>query len=688
MIGVNALTKLKKLLPRRLKDKLSSQINDWIIHKRFQDNIKFFNSYNKDLLIAIPSYYELKKKIEWFGSNANNIYIKDKVKLYPAAVDLLCEKQINDFVDKDFSQYYGVLSDTNITDLGLKFLQNTRIAYQENNLLFPDNQPKPLNFFGPIFVFGLGLGKHIEVLLTKKNNSFGLVIIEPVMYFFWLSFLSISWRKIFKIAKKQKQYINFMVNYNNDIPIYSIKHIINLYRLHLDGSSFFSHYYSWLLETTYHEWKKIFFSEKMHMGFYEDELIMFRNSIINVNSRCNILEQYQSLSRSAKIPVFIVGAGPSVDNDIDNIIKLKDKAIIVSCGTALSVLLNNNIKPDFHLELENVKYSADILTEYSKQFDYSDITLLASTTVHPDTAALFTNKIFFFRSGNTFSGFFYEQRLDLSVGMTVTSAAVKIMLVLGFKKFYLFGVDCGYIEQSKHHSSHSYYANYLDAEVTKVTDYNMENDTTYSLPGNFGGIVQSKTIFKKNKEFIESIANKSFFTGINCSNGAKIQGFQPMRSSSVVLDSLLMDKEQIMASVKQDVGKFEPNDFNRKYLCTNYDKHYFNACMDDLVVQLKQFNNYNNSFRITNYNFSTYILEIINKIKKQPETKVLFLNISDASIISCLMIMSFVNNRTKVATIAEQKIIINIGINNFIKSINTICDDLNINLIPLLQTQH
>ena len=63
----------------------------------------------------------------------------------------------------------------------------------------------------------------------------------------------------------------------------------------------------------------------------------------------NFVLRHQTLDKKyAKLPVFVIGSGPSLDNDIPFIRKNQDKAIVVACGTAIDTLYHAGIKPDFY----------------------------------------------------------------------------------------------------------------------------------------------------------------------------------------------------------------------------------------------------------------------------------------------------------------------------------------------------
>ena len=94
----------------------------------------------------------------------------------------------------------------------------------------------------------------------------------------------------------------------------------------------------------------------------------------------------------------IVGAGPSLDEGLETLQRIRDRVVLFSCGTALRPLLRNGIVPDFHCELENVPEVHGVIARgRGNTAISSQITLIASATVDPRVPPLFGETIFFFR---------------------------------------------------------------------------------------------------------------------------------------------------------------------------------------------------------------------------------------------------------------------------------------------------
>ncbi len=92
----------------------------------------------------------------------------------------------------------------------------------------------------------------------------------------------------------------------------------------------------------------------MGWGFFDDNLIALSHTINNIERAVPFLKKGGKVPAGySRTPVFIIANGPSLDDAIAVIEKNKDKALIISCGSAISALHKVGIKPDIHVETES-----------------------------------------------------------------------------------------------------------------------------------------------------------------------------------------------------------------------------------------------------------------------------------------------------------------------------------------------
>lgn len=397
-----------------------------------------------------------------------------------------------------------------------------------------------------LVVMGVGLGLHIDELVEKSNCQH-LILIEPNLEFLHHSTFVYDWEKLLgkMTGDRGMQFVTESNPENLGLIIQSTIRGVN--PAALDGTYFFTHYYSALFERAHQKLLKEgdLSVGMMGLGFFEDEINMIAQS--RENLRCGSARIMDDIPGTIPIPVFIVAAGPSLDQCIDFIKENQDNAVIIGCGSALDSLMAAGIMPDFLVLLERDPALLPYMTGSSKEFDLSGICLVGATNIYPGVSALYDETIFFFRPG--LSSFpllaCKPENCMTRSDPLVANGALSFAQRVGFQEYYFFGVDVGAKNPDYHHSKNSWY----DSK-------GMEMDFGFDcvVPGNFGGTVSSAQVYMWSKQTLE-LSIKGHFAGrhyYNCSDGALIQDATPRHVSTVSLPRVT-DKRRI---VRELIDKF------------------------------------------------------------------------------------------------------------------------------------
>ncbi len=284
------------------------------------------------------------------------------------------------------------------------------------------------------------------------------------------------------------------------------------------------------------------------LGFFEDELIMTRNAVANLSrGAVEILCDYH---RRRDEPLFIVGSGPSVEKDLDFIAEHTDRAVQISIGSGLRVLLQRGLRPDFHVELENGEGNVEIMAATAKDHDLAGITLLASLTVQPGMVEMFDRAVLFFRERVSSTALFNSGLGVLQpAGPTVANAALIAGIRLGFRELYFFGLDMGSKAEGRFHAEGSVYGAGLRAEVARPSR---------TFAGNFGGEVTGETIFNWSRKVLEGALQAHRGLRVyNCSDGARIAGALPKVARAVALGAQPLDRAALRATIAQGLRRYD-----------------------------------------------------------------------------------------------------------------------------------
>lgn len=286
-----------------------------------------------------------------------------------------------------------------------------------------------------------------------------------------------------------------------------------------------------------------FFLLYMGWGFFDDEILSLLHTTQNLDAKYPLCTKL-----AKKLPedsvAFVIGSGPSLDELLPIIEEHKDRAVIISCGTALTVLARKGIKPDFHVEIERTDLTYEFMADPKHKEFVKDIPLLMIPAIPPGVFEL-TNRplmlLKFVDAGtqltdidNTFPRF--------STGPTVTNCGTDFCVRMGIKKVYLMGVDVGYPAEGPHHSTLSHYYDEEHASEN-LADAVKQTEAACAIrkpvPGNFGDEVHSTDIFIQARDLI-SYSVLQFHkqsTVYNMNRGAAIRGTEPLRPKDFHLDS-------------------------------------------------------------------------------------------------------------------------------------------------------
>lgn len=407
-----------------------------------------------------------------------------------------------------------------------------------------------------LILFGLGAGYQLESLFEHKELE-KMFICEPNRDFFYASLFAIDWASI--LNKVDQSGANLYINIGDDGTHLFRDLLSQFYNIgpYILGQTFFYQgYYNAALHASIVELREqlqivVAMGENFDHACFalEQTKEAFRNSLPFMRANPS---QYLS-DKQRELPIIFVGNGPSLDYSIESIRELKESAIVVSCGTSLQVLQRNNIVPDFHAEIELNRATYDWAYRVGDLEYLKKITLLSCNGVHPDTCHLYKDVKFAFKSGESSTvstlnviGEENAEALEFSFP-TCSNFAINLFLKLGFNQFYFFGVDMGFIDNKKHHSSQS---GYYNQEGKELFNYAESNNTGLVVAGNFRPAVSTKYEFKLAKTIIENALAEHKIDCYNTSDGARIEGALALTVDNVLLLSTPDQKQETIQNLE------------------------------------------------------------------------------------------------------------------------------------------
>jgi hypothetical protein len=272
------------------------------------------------------------------------------------------------------------------------------------------------------------------------------------------------------------------------------------------------------------------------VGFLTDEFNMMKNSFRNLKSgNKRILNQCK---KKLDKPVLIVGSGPSLEDGIEHVKRLKDSFVIISSGSSMKVLLTHGIVPDFHCNLER---SSTIYTRHvelkEEGFDLSNTYAVMTTTIWPGVDSFFKDTVYFIRPALSPVGVFADnlEQVMYNEGPQVTNTAVSFSRRLAAKELYLLGVDLGTSDPNRPRAGEAWKG---------------MRPRNLSIPvrGNKGKTVFTDMQLLQQKDTLQGQIRKLVEVGgkcINLGHGAKVLGAQAEDIEKLELPPI-SDKAQLV----------------------------------------------------------------------------------------------------------------------------------------------
>jgi len=529
---------------------LQGQLADSLI-ARFQDNLKAFSKFIPDIAEKF-AHYRPSQPLEFFctengipnlmfPSRGGDILYKtdDPLALCRAQLEQALERQR--YTGTGYAEEYDPFGQIHFRYLA-QAVRTVKAAEQGEGLY----SAKDLGSCPNAVIVGIGLGYPLA-LLCERVEVANLVIIEPDCDLFFAALHAFDWAPFLEYLKENGYGINFLIG---QTPRQLTEDLSAFYEHH--GRFLTSqclclvHYASSEIQGLVQTLLKDYYRIHSAMGFFDDHLFGISHGLYACMHGHSFLRSDVELPEKIrrKVPLFIVGNGPSLDEDIPFLRRSQDKAVIIACGTALDTLYHAGIRPDFYAATERTPGISETIDAIPDQ-DFKDrLILIAGDVIHPRTQDRFRHTAIF---GKPDEPFFWMLAAGTRDGRHVRTVNVMNPIVgnlgvsaglsLGFERVFLFGLDNGKPLADTGGRMHSKYSALYGSAGVSDKGGNYRADGT-DLPGNFGSSVQSNYIFRLANRHMELVItlyesrNKALKV-TNCSGGAAMEGAKPRHSSEL-----------------------------------------------------------------------------------------------------------------------------------------------------------
>lgn len=300
-----------------------------------------------------------------------------------------------------------------------------------------------------ISMFGFGNGMFTRAIIERMEEEHILIIYEPCYDIFNHVIHNYDLSDI--LTNKR---IMIAVEGVNDFDFHStVQSVINITNIKSQFQCIYPNY-------------DIIFPES-GINFFNEIKDSITSSKVNINTTIKLSEKYiRNLFKNLiyllncstlieikkNIPIdqtaIVVAAGPSVEENIEELKRAKGKSVIFACDRVLDYLLDSGVEPDFVVSIDPTKSPV-----YFSRRDDISIPLICTMEANNDILRNHIGKKIFCTSNPFIDGIY--SLINKEASNIITSGSVAIVaysacVELGFKRIILVGQDLAYSGKVSH----------------------------------------------------------------------------------------------------------------------------------------------------------------------------------------------------------------------------------------------
>lgn len=380
----------------------------------------------------------------------------------------------------------------------------------------------------PIFIVGMGNWHYIEEVLKSTDDSVEILVYEPFFTIFDEILNEIDIEELFG-----KRLVALIISGINDDGLESmVKTMLNGDKVPL-LKHFVLPNYEELCNLQIKEFYDIVLEEAQRYRLRVSTNLSFTTGLAeNIYHNVKYLQKGYVANQLSNlipndVPAIVISAGPSLNNNILELKKAKNKSFIIAVDTALKPLLNAGIVPDMFATIDPNKPLQLIEMEEAKK-----IPLITSIIGTKKIYDYHTGKKFFVNENwNYVDEIFTKVEKEfpgLQFGGSVATLACSLVCHLGFKTVIFVGQDLAFT------------GNKVFADGTHKEKMDTIDTSKYMMvEGNCEEKVPTNELFKEFidwfERFIEDWSERYNVKFINATEGgAKIKGTEIMTLESAI----------------------------------------------------------------------------------------------------------------------------------------------------------
>lgn len=570
--------------------------------KNYEENMSYFEKSVPSLhnrLLALetlldegkyPQKYDLEYKDNYFDV----IELQSNLLLYKQNSEEFSQKLCDEISYKKDEHTFKSYRKTNFDEQTVNFLKNqnaytsfSTTAQVTHYYYTHTNDSMHMTQIEKFIFLGTGLGIHIPKIIQKHDIQVALIIEDDIELFRLSLFVT-----------------NYKETFQNVTPYFAINQTQT--EFHKSFNTFFlkaffkNQYIKFNLFSSRYE-EKIEYIRSMLVSRPEASYSHERMLVKNKRVMDKIAKEYKFLDLQKQSeekffhdkPWLVLGAGPSLHQNTEWLLKNHQNFIIIAPFTALNTLKRIGVSPDIAVQIDENDFTTSEMIEKLGDLSFLDQTLIFfSASVSKLLFDLFDKDRVYLHEDRTKYKLAKSTLAVASVGETVYTLA----LLYNVSNIYLLGVDLALGKDGKTHSPDHFKALSLDKEKDlqekdsdSIDDFQLA-DSIINVKGNFQDVVQTTPLFALSIPVINyKTKNHKSSNQIvyNLSDGAYFEHTVPQKTEELQLKNKL-DKSNIYQELTSLFDRYSETSLKGKELQAFACRE---AQIQDYYDYLEEFNN-------------------------------------------------------------------------------------------------
>lgn len=391
--------------------------------------------------------------------------------------------------------------------------------------------------------FGVGLGLHLQKI-DEKIKASQYLIVEDDLELFRLSLFIFNYKELSKTAK-----LYFCV-FDDETEFSQMSEVF------LKEDYQFNKYIKYFEMLSHSESKR----QEFHLSVANQAHLRFSHAAMLQQSLLPLEylgDSYQFLQKGVSFknsffedkPFLLLGAGPSLQKNMDLLQKRKDSFVVVAVSATLKLLEKENIVPDIIVHLDAFEASLKHFELNSIEFIQNSICIFSAKTHPLISLRLKRENIFFYEDFTK-----YIKNSFRPSASCVGSMAYQILLYLKVKNIYLLGLDLAVDAQTgKTHSDGHVYAKTLDLKGSAYKEEEIEyKKHLIEIEGNRGINVKTTPHFKTSIDTINlstQMLKEESQTVVNLGDGAAFYDVSSENFENIEIKNTMLNTRKELLNV-------------------------------------------------------------------------------------------------------------------------------------------